>query len=132
MLLDINGNVLSNPIDQTPTRDNWDKYIIYTNNTHLCNFTKQELRRKIDAIKRKGISVIDATILIGRFLRELGINDNFHQHFKTAFPTLDSRLVLAMQLFILLHEDDRKWTFIMPEDVGEMFINASYVISKKL
>lgn len=132
MLLDINGNVLSSPIDETPTRDNWDKYIIYTNNTHLCNFTKQELRRKIDAIKRKGISVIDATILIGRFLRELGINDNFHQHFKTAFPTLDSRLVLAMQLFILLHEDDRKWTFIMPEDVGEMFINASYVISKKL
>lgn len=132
MLLDINGNVLSSPIDQTPTRDNWDKYIIYTNNTHLCNFTKQELHRKIDAIKRKGISVIDATILIGRFLRELGINDNFHQHFKTAFPTLDSRLVLAMQLFILLHEDDRKWTFIMPEDVGEMFINASYVISKKL
>ena len=132
MLLDINGNVLSSPIDETPTRDNWDKYIIYTNNTHLCNFTKQELRRKIDAIKRKGISVIDATILIGRFLRELGINDNFHQHFKTAFPTLDSRLVLAMQLFILLHEDDRKWTFIMPEDVGKMFINASYVISKEL
>ena len=132
MLLDINGNVLSNPIYETPTRDNWDKYIIYTNNTHLCNFTKQELHRKIDAIKRKGISVIDATILIGRFLRELGINDNFHQHFKTAFPTLDSRLVLAMQLFILLHEDDRKWTFIMPEDVGEMFVNASYVISKKL
>ena len=132
MLLDINGNVLSSPIDQTPMRDNWDEYIIYTNNTDLCDFTKEELHRKINAIKRKGISVIDATILIGRFLRELGINDNFHQHFKTAFPTLDSRLVLAMQLFILLHEDDRKWTFIMPEDVGEMFINASYVISKKL
>lgn len=131
MLLDINGNVLSSPIDQTPMRDNWDEYVIYTNNTDLCDFTKEELHRKINAIKRKGISVIDATILIGRFLRELGINDNFHQQFRAAFPTLDSRLVLAMQLFILLHEDDRKWTFIMPDDIGGLFINASYVVAKE-
>lgn len=132
MLLDINGKVLSSPIDQTPTRDNWDEYIIYTNNTHLCDFTKQELLRNINAIKRKGILVIDATILIGRFLRELGINDNFHQQFRSAFPTLDSRMVLAMQLYILLLEDDRKWTLIKPEDVRGAFLNATYVISKEL
>lgn len=131
MLLDINGNVLSSPIDQTPIRDNWDAYIIYTNNTHLCDFTKEELLKRVRATKNRGISVIDSAILIGRFLRELSVNDNFHQQFRAAFPTLDSRLVLGMQLYILLHEDDRKWTLMMPEGVVEAFINASYIISKE-
>ena len=36
MLLDINGNVLNNPINQTPITDNWSDYIVYTKNTYLC------------------------------------------------------------------------------------------------
>ena len=131
MLLDINGNVLSSPIEETPIKDIWEKYIIYTKNTCLFEFTKQELLKRIKVFKSKGISVLDSTILIGCFLRELSVNDNFYQQFKAAFPKLNSSSVLGMQLYMLLHEDDKKWTFMKPEGLVDVFLDASYVISSK-
>ena len=129
MLLDINGNVLSSPIEETPIKDIWEKYIIYTKNTCLFEFTKQELLKRIKVFKSKGISVLDSTIIIGCFLRELSVNDNFYQQFKAAFPKLNSSSVLGMQLYMLLHEDDKKWTFMKPEGLVDVFLDASYVIS---
>lgn len=131
MLLDINGNVLSSPIEETPIKDIWEKYIIYTKNTCLFEFTKQELLKRIKVFKSKGISVLDSTIIIGCFLRELSVNDNFYQQFKAAFPKLNSSSVLGMQLYMLLHEDDKKWTFMKPEGLVDVFLDASYVISSK-
>lgn len=127
MLLDINGNVLSSPIDQSPMIDNWEEYIIYTKNTHLCNFIKQELLKRISSKKREGVLVIDSTVLIGHFLRELSVNDNFYQQFRVAFSKLDSSLVLGMQLYMLLLEDDKKWTFLKSEKDDAVFTSASYV-----
>lgn len=89
MLLDLNGQVLINPIDQTHITDNWKEYIKFKKNTHLSMFTKQELRKKIIAAKKQSKSIINSALVIGRFLRELSVNDNFNQQFKAAFPKLD-------------------------------------------
>ncbi len=129
MLLDLNGQVLINPIDQTDITDNWKEYINFKKNTHLSRFTKQELLKRVGALKKQSKSIINSAILIGRFLRELSVNDNFHQQFKAAFPKLDSKSLLGMQLYILLLEDDAKWTFMKPKGVDEVFVNASYVIT---
>ena len=130
MLLDINGNVLNNPINQTPITEKWGDYIVYTKNTYLCDFTKQELLKRISAKKRRGISIIHTTIIIGRFLRELSVNDNFYQYFKASFPKLDCSTVLGMQLYILLQEDSNKWTFLKPDNEATILKSASYIISK--
>lgn len=130
MLLDINGNILNSPINQTPITDNWSDYIVYTKNTYLCDFTKQELLKKRSDKKRRDISIIHTTIIIGRFLRELSVNDNFHQHFKASFPKLDCNTVLGMQLYILLQEDSNKWTFLKPDNDATIFKSASYIISR--
>ena len=129
MLLDLNGQVLINPIDQTDITDNWKEYINFKKNTHLSRFTKQELLKRVGALKKQSKSIINSAVLIGRFLRELSVNDNFHQQFKAAFPKLDSKSLLGMQLYILLLEDDTKWTFMKPKGVDEVFVNASYVIT---
>lgn len=128
MLLDVNGNILSSPIDEAPIKDNWDEYINFKENTHLYNFTKEELRKRISAIKKDRKSIINSTVLIGRFLGELSVNENFNQQFKTVFPKIDRTLVLAIQLFLLLHEDDEKWTFIKPETDEAALTKASYII----
>ena len=36
MLLDLNGQVLINPINQTDITDNWKEYINFKKNTQLC------------------------------------------------------------------------------------------------
>ena len=131
MLLNVNGEILINPIEQTPIKDNWKEYIKFRKNTHLWNFTKQELLQRIKARKRQSKSIIDSAVLIGRFLRELSVNENFNQQFKAAFLTLDSRSVLGMQLYILLHEDDKKWTFMKPEGQDAVLANANYIISSE-
>ena len=131
MLLNLNGEILINPIDQTPIKDNWKEYIKFKNNTQLWNFTKQELLDRITAQKRQSKSIINSAILIGRFLRELSVNENFNQQFKAAVLKLDSQSLLGMQLYILLQEDDKKWTFIKPEGAGALFANANYVISSE-
>lgn len=94
-------------------------------------FTKQELRKKIIAAKKQSKSIINSALVIGRFLRELSVNDNFNQQFKAAFPKLDSKSLLGMQLYILLLEDETKWTFMKPEGAGTVFTNANYVITKE-
>lgn len=129
MLLDVNGNILSSPIDEAPIRDSWDEYINFTKNTHLYNFTKEELRKRISAIKRERKSIINSTVLIGRFLNELSVNENFNQQFRSVFPRIDRGLVLAIQLFLLLHEDDERWTFLKPETDEAILTKASYIIS---
>ena len=131
MLLNLNGEILINPIDQTPIKDNWKEYIKFRKNTHLWNFTKQELLERIRARKRQSKSIINSAILIGRFLRELSVNENFNQQIKAAFLKLDSQSLLGMQLYILLHEDDKKWTLMMPEGAGALFANANYIISSE-
>lgn len=129
MLLDVNGNILSSPIDEAPIRDSWDEYINFTKNTHLYNFTKEELRKRISAVKNERKSIINTTVLIGRFLHELSVNENFNQQFRSVFPRIDRGLVLAIQLFLLLHEDDEKWTFLKPETDEAILTKASYIIS---
>ena len=129
MLLDLNGQVLINPIDQTDITDNWKEYIKFKKNTHLSRFTKQELLKRVIAVKGQSKSIINSALLIGRFLRELSVNDNFHQQFKAAFPKIDSKSLLGMQLYILLLEDDTKWTFMKPKCAGAIFTNASYMIT---
>ena len=131
MLLNLNGEILINPIDQTPIKENWKEFIKFKNNTHLWNFTKQELLERIRARKRQSKSIINSAILIGRFLRELSVNENFNQQIKAAFLKLDSQSLLGMQLYILLHEDDKKWTLMKPEGDGALFANANYVISSE-
>lgn len=129
MLLDLNGNILNSPISQDPIRENWEEYIKFKKNTHLYNFTKEELLERINAIKRQGKSIIDSAILIGRFLRELSVNDNFYQQFKKALTKLDTKSVLGMQLYILLLEDDKKWTLQEPEKDRTKLASANYIIS---
>ena len=129
MLLDVNGNILSSPIDEAPIRDSWDEYINFTKNTHLYNFTKEELRKRISAVKNERKSIINTTVLIGRFLHELSVNENFNQQFRSVFPRIDRGLVLAIQLFLLLHEDDERWTFLKPETDEAILTKASYIIS---
>ena len=131
MLLNLNGEILINPIDQTPIKEKWKEFIKFKNNTHLWNFTKQELLERIRARKRQSKSIINSAILFGRFLRELSVNENFNQQIKAAFLKLDSQSLLGMQLFILLHEDDKKWTLMMPEGAGALFANANYIISSE-
>lgn len=131
MLLNLNGEVLINPINQTPMKDNWEEYVKFKNNTDLWRFTKQELLTRINTVKRQSKSIIYSAVLIGRFLRELSVNDNFHQQFKAAFPKLDSKSLLGMQLYILLHEDDNVWTFIEPEEEESIFTNANYIITSE-
>ena len=129
MLLDRNGNILSSPIDEAPIKDAWDEYINFTKNTHLYNFTKEELRKRIESIKKERKLTINSAVLIGRFLREISVNENFNQQFKAIFPRVDRGLVLAIQLFLLLHEDDEKWTFLKPETDEAALTKASYIIS---
>lgn len=129
MLLNLKGEILINPIDQTPINDNWKEYIKFSKNTHLWSFTKQELLERINAVKGQGRSIIESAIIIGRFLRELSVNDNFHQQFKVAFSQIDSKSLLGMQLYILLLEDDKKWTYLEPEEDDTVFTNANYVIT---
>lgn len=131
MLLNAKGEILINPIEQTPIKDNWKEYMKFRKNTQLWNFTKQELLDRIRARKRQSKTIIDSAHLIGRFLRELSVNDNFHQQFSTISIKLDSQSLLGMQLYILLHEDDKKWTFMMPEGAGVLFSNANYIISSE-
>ena len=69
--------------------------------------------------------------MIGRFLRELSVNDNFNQQFNAAFPKLDSKSLLGMQLYMLLLEDDKKWTFMKTKGIDRIFNNASYVITSE-
>lgn len=131
MLLNLNGEILKNPIEQTPIKENWKEYIKFRDNTQLWDFTKQELQDRIKASKRLSRSIIDSAILIGRFLREVSVNENFNQQFKAAFLKLDSQSILAMQLFILLLEDDKKWTLAVREGEDALFANAHYVISSE-
>ena len=131
MLLDLNGQVLINPIDQTHITDKWKEYLKFKKNTHLSRFTKQELLQRVSAVKQQSISIINSASLIGRFLRELSVNDNFNQQFKAAFPSLDSKSLLGMQLYILLLEDDTKWTFKKPNNTEAIFANANYVITEE-
>lgn len=131
MLLDLNGQVLINPIDQTHITDKWKEYLKFKKNTHLSRFTKQELLQRVSAVKQQSISIINSALLIGRFLRELSVNDNFNQQFKAAFPSLDSKSLLGMQLYILLLEDDTKWTFKKPNNTEAIFANANYVITEE-
>ena len=131
MLLDLNGQVLINPIDQTHITDKWKEYLKFKKNTHLSRFTKQELLQRVSAVKQQSRSIINSALLIGRFLRELSVNDNFNQQFKAAFPKLDSKSLLGMQLYMLLLEDDKKWTFMKPKGIDSIFTNASYVITSE-
>ena len=129
MLVDLNGEILINPIDQTPITDNWKEYMKFRKNTHLSTFTKQELRERINNIKKQGRSIIDSATIIGRLVNELSVNENFNQQFKAVFPEIDRRSVLGMQLFIVLHEDDKKWIFLKPKNNRKTFKKANYVIS---
>ena len=131
MLLDLNGNVLSNPIAQSPERDIWKEYVEYKENCHLLRYTKEELHKRIDAIKKQGRSIIKSAILIKDFIRELSVNENFNQQFESALPKLDRGSVLGMQLYLLLLEDDKKWIFMEPESDDTLYIESSYVISKE-
>ena len=131
MLLNLNGEILINPIDQTPLKDNWKEYMKFRNNAQLWNFTKQELLNRISARKRQSKSIIESAHLIGRLLGELSVNENFNQQLKASSLKLDSKSLLGMQLYILLHEDDTKWTFRKPEGAETIFVNANYIISDK-
>ena len=99
----------------------------------MWNFTKHELLKKIHRRKKLSRSIIDSARLIGRFLRELSVNDNFHQQFKSTLLKSDIKSdiksLLGMQLYILLHEDEKKWIFKKPDGQEFIFANANYVIS---
>lgn len=129
MLVDLNGEILINPINQTPLTDNWKEYLKFRKNTHLSMFTKQELRERINDSKKQGRSIIDSATIIGRLVNELSVNENFNQQYKAVFPKLDRRSVLGMQLYLILHEDDKKWTFLKPKNSGAKFKKANYIIS---
>ena len=131
MLLNLKGEILMNPTDQTPITDDWKEYVRFRDNTHLWNFTKQELLDRINARKKQQKLFIDSALLIGGFLRELSVNENFNQQIKAALLKLDSQSLLGMQLHMLLLEDDKKWTFIKPEGAGAIFANANYIISSE-
>lgn len=131
MLLDLNGNVLSNPIAQPSARDIWKEYIEYKEKCHLLLYTKEELYKRINAIKKQGRSIIKSAIIIRDFIRELSVNENFNQQFESTFPKIDRDSVLGMQLYLLLLEDDDKWIFLEPESDDSMYIEAHYVISKE-
>lgn len=88
-----------------------------------------ELYKTRTAVKGQGRSIIESAMIIGRFLRELSVNDNFHQQFKFVFPQIDSKSLLGMQLYIILLEDDKKWTYLEPEEDETVFANANYVIA---
>ncbi len=127
MLLDLNGEVINSPIDQTPIKENWEDYIQYKKHYRLHSFTKKELREKIQAIKKQGKSFIDSAMLIGGFLRELSVNENFNQQLRAVCPNLNCFRVLATQLFILMLEDDDKWIFSKSERDGFVFKDANKV-----
>ena len=127
MLLDLNGEVINSPIDQTPIKENWEDYIQYKKHCRLHSFTKTELREKIQAIKKQGKSFIDSAMLIGGFLRELSVNENFNQQLRAVCPNLNCFRVLATQLFILMLEDDDKWIFSKSERDGFVFTDANKV-----
>lgn len=127
MLLDLNGEVIISPKDQTPIKENWEDYIKYTEHYRLYTFTKNELREKIKAIKKQGRSFIDSAILIGGFLRELSVNENFNQQFRAVCPNLNCIRILAIQLFILMLEDDDKWIFSKSERDGFVFTDANKI-----
>lgn len=131
MLLDLNGNVLSNPIAQTPARDIWKEYLEYKENYYLLDYTKEELYKRINAVKKRGHSIIKSAILIRDFIRELSVNENFNQQSVADFPKMDRGSVLGMQLYLLLIEDDEKWIFIKPESDDSLYIEANYVILKE-
>lgn len=128
MLLDRHGEIIDSPIDQTPLKEKWKDYIKYKKHYRLYSFTKEELREKIQVLKNQGKSFINSAILIGGFIRELSVNENFNQQFKAAFPKLDSFRVLALQLFILMHEDDEEWTFSESEKDGFVFRDKHYTV----
>lgn len=130
MLLNLQGEILINPINQTPIAEKWKKYIQFKEDSNLWSFTKQQLLERINTLKSQGKSIIDSAMIIKRFLRELSVNDNFHQQFKAAFPQIDSKSLLGMQLYILLLEDDKQWTYIEPEDEETVFADANYIIEK--
>ena len=73
--------------------------------------------------------IIESAILIGDFIRELSVNENFNQQFNAAFPKIDRGSVLGMQLYLLLHEDDKKWKLLEPESDDTIFLEANYIIS---
>ena len=129
MLLDSKGKVLSNPLAQSPIKDIWKEYVEYKKNCHLLSYTKEELYERVNRIKRQGRSIIKSAILIKNFIRELSVNDNFNQQFEAAFPKIDRESVLGMQLYLLLHEDDKKWKFLKPESDDTIFLEANYIIS---
>lgn len=129
MLLDSKGKVLSNPLAQSPITDIWKEYVEYKKSSYLLSYTKEELYKRINAIKKQGRSIIESAILIRGFLRELSVNENFNQQLETAFPKIDRGSVLGMQLYLLLHEDDKKWRFLEPESDDAIFLKASYIIS---
>ncbi len=129
MILNLHGEIINSPIDQTPIKENWKDYIEYAKHNRLYSFTKEELHDRIQTVKNRGRSFINSAILIGGFLREISVNDNFHQQFKAAFPSLDSLRILRMQLYILLLEDDDKWTFSESERDEAMLADADYIIS---
>lgn len=59
MLLDLNGQVLINPIDQTHITDKWKEYLKFKKHTHLLRFTKQELLQRVSAVKQQSRSIIN-------------------------------------------------------------------------
>ena len=129
MLLDINGEILTNPIEHSPIRKNWKEYIKFRKNTQLWSFTKNELLERINLVKRQSQSIIESAILIGRFLRELSVNENFNQQFNVVFPNLNIDSLLGMQLYMIMLEDEKKWTFVKPENEETIFVNANYIIA---
>ena len=129
MLLNLNGEVLINPIDQTPIKDNWKEYIKFRKNTRLWSFTKAELLERINLLKRESKSIIESAVLIGNFLRELSVNENFNQQFNVVFPNINRDSLLGMQLYMIMLEDEKKWTFVKPETEETIFVNANYIIA---
>lgn len=129
MLLDINGEILTSPIEHTPIRKNWKEYIKFRKNTRLWSFTKAELLERINLLKRESKSIIESAVLIGNFLRELSVNENFNQQFNVVFPNINRDSLLGMQLYMIMLEDEKKWTFVKPETDETIFVNANYIIA---
>ena len=53
MLLDLKGNVLINPIDQTHITDKWKEYLKFKKKPHLSRFPKQELLQRVSAVNNR-------------------------------------------------------------------------------
>lgn len=130
MLENLYGHPLTSPVEAPRRDDHWKLYIQYTQNEDLSTFTRDELRKQVEIIKKKepGQVVISSKILISNLLEDFKRRDAFFTQFETHFPGWDSGGILGMQLYMLLLEDDQDWIYEKTKDRFQVFPSSVYIL----